>query len=180
MRDFDKNVMPRLAMQIVCPNCTTAYEVPDSVFGGKARKLRCEHCGTQWRAGPPDAESAPAEAEAPQPAPSAWPEDVIPPALEAGRVFGKPADARAQAEFRQAMDRETQPAGQPAPFLAADPQADAEDPFINLVMAARSRAIEFEPEPPPAPRVRITSPALVGSLLTLFVLSFAFMLLAHR
>lgn len=169
--------MLNTVMQIVCPNCTTAYEVPDAVFGGRVRKLRCEHCGTQWRAGPPVADTAPAVAPAPPaPAAPASPEDVMPPALEAGRMFGKPADAKAQAEFRQAMDREMQPAGQPAPA----PQADAEDPFINLVMAARSRTIEFEPEPPPEPRIRITSPAVIGTLLTLFVLSFAFMLLAHR
>lgn len=166
-------------MQILCPNCSTAYEIPDAVFGGRARKLRCENCGTQWRAGPPGGESAPddaAQAHAPLP-------ETAPPAPP-GRRFGKPVDAEADAEFRQAMDRERQAptphAAQPPQFVAADPVADAEDPFINLVLAARSRAIEFEPEPPPEPRFKISSPALVGALLTLFVLSVGFLLFHAR
>jgi predicted Zn finger-like uncharacterized protein len=165
-------------MQILCPNCSTAYEIPDAVFGGRARKLRCENCGTQWRAGPPGAESAPEDAAQ---APAALPE--TPPPAPPGRRFGKPVDAAAEAEFQQAMNRERQapaPAAQPPQFVAADPAADAEDPFINLVLAARSRAIEFEPEPPPEPRFKISSPALVGSLLTLFVLSVGFLLFHAR
>jgi predicted Zn finger-like uncharacterized protein len=154
-------------MQILCPNCSTAYEIPDAVFGGRARKLRCENCGAQWRAGPPGAEPAPAdETQAPG----------LPPE-PAPRHFGKPVDAEADAEFRQAMDRERQT---PTPPPAPGPAAEAEDPFINLVMAARSRAIEFEPEPPPEPRFKISSPALVGSLLTLFVLSVGFLLFHAR
>jgi len=157
-------------MQIVCPNCSTAYEIPDAVFGGRARKLRCENCGTQWRAGPP---GAPAE----QPG-------VVPP--EGGRVFGKPVDEAAQAEFREAIERERQnPAvpeqpEQPPHVVATTPAPDSDDPFINLVQAARSRAIEFEPDAPPEPRFRISSPALVGTLLTLFVLSVGFLLLHAR
>lgn len=185
--------MPCFAMQIVCPNCSTAYEIPDAVFGGKARKLRCETCGTQWRAGPPDAEAEPAAAPAsPEQATQSAPAPVVdmPPMRDVGRVFGKPVDARAQAEFRQAMDREkpvaehqAAPAGPAAPPAAAPPAAataDMDDPFINLVMAARSRAIEFEPEPPAEPRVHITSPAFLGTLLTLFVLSMSALLFLHR
>jgi predicted Zn finger-like uncharacterized protein len=160
-------------MQIVCPNCSTAYEIPDAVFGGRARKLRCETCGTQWRAGPPGVE------------PAADPV-VADPGLapEVRRVFGKPIDATAEAEFQQAMDREAieraAQASGPVKPAAADLSNDSEDPFINLVMAARSRSIEFEPEPPPEPRFKISSPALVGTLLTLFVLSVGFLLLHAR
>lgn len=157
-------------MQIVCPNCTTTYEIPDAVFGGRARKLRCETCGTQWRAGPPGADGLPAAAPASPPPPVA-----------PARVFGKPADAVAQAEFEQAMDRERQNPSQPedeaAPDIAAEVGGDAEDPFINLVMAARSRAIEFEPDPPPEPRFRLSGPVLIGGLVVLFVLSVGFLLL---
>ena len=162
-------------MQILCPNCSTAYEIPDAVFGGRARKLRCENCGTQWRAGPPGGEAAPEDAV--QPAP-----EQTPPPAPPGRRFGKPVDAAAEAEFQQAMNRERQtPApATPAEFVAADPVADAEDPFINLVLAARSRAIEFEPEPPPEPRFKISSPVLVGALLILFVLSVGFLLFHAR
>lgn len=173
--------MPVRVMQIVCPNCATAYEIPDSVFNGRARKLRCENCGTQWRAGPPGAEGLePASPQAPPPA-----------APEAGRVFGKPVDAAARAEFEQAMGREAQehsPNGgnggngntpQPPPSPSEDASNEADDPFINLVMAARSRSIEFEPEPPPPPR-RISSPILVGGLLAAFVIVVAYLLLHAR
>ncbi len=149
-------------MQIVCPNCSTAYEIPDAVFGGRARKLRCEQCGTQWRAGPPDA-------EAPQGG------GALPPEPEAGRVFGKPVDARAKAEFQQAMAREghTPEEEQPQPASGGEP----EDAFINLVMAARSRAIEFEPEPEPEPRFRPKGPVLIGGLVVAFLVVVAFLLL---
>jgi predicted Zn finger-like uncharacterized protein len=177
-------------MQIQCPNCTTAYEIPDAVFGGRARKLRCENCGTQWRAGPPGADVSVQDAG--QPGPQAT-ESTLPPVPE-GRRFGKPADAAADAEFRKAIERERQnptPTAKPAEpdqFVSADPAtapaaepgADSEDPFINLVLAARSRAIEFEPEPPPEPRFKISSPLLVGILLTLFVLSVGFLLFHAR
>jgi len=172
--------MPISAMQIVCPNCSTAYEIPDAVFGGRARKLRCENCGTQWRAGPAGDDgqlgAAPSAAGSEPSAP--------PPAPETGRVFGRSTDAKARAEFQEAMDRERQTTGQPAQTLAADAApdgaSDADDSFINLVMAARSRAIEFEPEPPPEPRFKIPSPLLVGGLLLLFVLSVGFLLLHVR
>jgi predicted Zn finger-like uncharacterized protein len=177
-------------MQIQCPNCTTAYEIPDAVFGGRARKLRCENCGTQWRAGPPGADVTPQDVvppSSPAPAPT-------PPPVPEGRRFGKPADAAADAEFRRAIERERQnptPTAQPAepeqfvepdPAVAptAEPGADPEDPFINLVLAARSRAIEFEPDAPPEPRFKISSPLLVGVLLTLFVLSVGFLLFHAR
>lgn len=172
-------------MQIECPNCATAYEIPDAVFGGRPRKLRCENCGTQWRAGPPGAEAAP---QAPAPVADPVAENGLPPVPEARRVFGKPIDAAAQAEFQEARDREAMERAAAAhavesgaaPTPPASGDADSEDPFISLVMAARSRSIEFEPEPPPEPRFKISSPALVGTLVTLFVLSVGFLLLHLR
>jgi predicted Zn finger-like uncharacterized protein len=164
-------------MQIVCPNCSTAYEIPDAVFGGRPRKLRCENCGTQWRAGPAGDEAQPGAAADAGGQPGA-----LPPAPEAGRVFGKSADAKARAEFQQAMDRERQTTVPQEQTIAADAAAndgasEADDSFINLVMAARSRAIEFEPEPPPEPRFKLSGPLLIGGLLVLFVLSVGFLLL---
>src|SRR5262245_37002012 len=35
-------------MQIVCPNCTTAYDVPAAKFGGAGRSVRCARCRTVW------------------------------------------------------------------------------------------------------------------------------------
>src|SRR5262249_17638633 len=35
-------------MQIVCPNCTTTYDVPAAKFGGEGRSVRCARCRTVW------------------------------------------------------------------------------------------------------------------------------------
>jgi len=43
-------------MQIVCPNCTTAYEIDGTKLGAGGRTVRCVRCRTVW------------QAEAPQPA----------------------------------------------------------------------------------------------------------------
>jgi len=64
--------------------------------------------------------------------------------------------------------------------LATDQGADSNDPFINLVNAARSRAIEFEPEPVQVPPVSITSPAFFGTLLGLFVVSMVGLFILHH
>lgn len=183
-------------MQIECPNCATAYEVPDAVFGGRARRMRCEQCGFQWRAGPPGVvveEAAQPPVQAPRI--PVWPENIAPADEPPARVFGKPTDASAHAEVSQALSQEAQNSPPPATpaepnevegaplsepkqpqhyyVLAADPNADNDDPFINLVLAARSRAIELEPEPPPVPPVSISSPAFFGALVVLVVLAIA-------
>jgi predicted Zn finger-like uncharacterized protein len=35
-------------MRIVCPSCSAAYEVPDSMLGGR-KAVRCARCGDEWR-----------------------------------------------------------------------------------------------------------------------------------
>ena len=42
-------------MLIVCPNCTTTYQVDDSSIGSHGRSVRCARCKTIWFA-PPEAE----------------------------------------------------------------------------------------------------------------------------
>jgi len=176
-------------MHIVCPNCSSTYEVPDSVFGGRARKLRCENCGHQWKAGPPEAEGEQAQAG---PQAKAWPE--APPHLAASeaRQFGLPTDEQAKAEFQKAIHREAGAVGVPAAgaeapradsveilpenVLAAAPEAadDDMDRFISLVHAARSKAIEFEPEPPPRPKLNLANPAVLGGLIVLLLAGLLF------
>jgi predicted Zn finger-like uncharacterized protein len=36
------------AMQIVCPNCTTSYEIAASALGDVGRRVRCVRCNVQW------------------------------------------------------------------------------------------------------------------------------------
>jgi predicted Zn finger-like uncharacterized protein len=40
-------------MQIVCPNCKTAYQLADVAIGASGRAVRCARCQHQWRAAPP-------------------------------------------------------------------------------------------------------------------------------
>ena len=40
-------------MQIVCPNCTTSYQIADAAIGANGRSVRCVRCQTVWLAVPP-------------------------------------------------------------------------------------------------------------------------------
>jgi predicted Zn finger-like uncharacterized protein len=40
-------------MQIVCPNCTTSYQIADTAVGNNGRSVRCLRCQTVWHAAPP-------------------------------------------------------------------------------------------------------------------------------
>ena len=35
-------------MQIVCPNCTTSYQIADAAIGDDGRSVRCVRCQTVW------------------------------------------------------------------------------------------------------------------------------------
>ncbi len=39
-------------MKIVCPDCATAYNLPDGAIGPQGRVVRCKKCGNSWRAVP--------------------------------------------------------------------------------------------------------------------------------
>jgi predicted Zn finger-like uncharacterized protein len=189
-------------MQIICPNCSTSYEVPDAVFGGRSRKLRCVQCGHQWRAGPgetavertgttpPAPAEAPAAQAAPQPVDRS--EDAGQPAEPANQFllspeqrFGHAMEQNAPTEFERTAHAEPEPAqaaGEPAEdkVLGAYPGANTDERggFYDLVIAARNKAIDVEPEPPPPPKLRITSPVFLGMLVVLFL--FGLIMLEHR
>lgn len=65
-------------MRIVCPACSVAYDVPDSLVT-PGRVVRCARCGQQWtpttlvelEPEPPPEESAPEPIDEPPPAPVA-------------------------------------------------------------------------------------------------------------
>lgn len=58
-------------MRLACPNCATAYEIPDRVLGTGMRKLRCARCGTEWAspALPAEPATSPTKGEAAPPLP---------------------------------------------------------------------------------------------------------------
>src|SRR3569833_1273693 len=45
-------------MQIICPHCTTFYDVDSSKFGAAGRNVRCARCGETWLAKPEAAAAA--------------------------------------------------------------------------------------------------------------------------
>ncbi len=51
-------------MLIVCPTCSTSYEVTLAALGEKGRSVRCANCKNTWFATPEDAEAIPAMADA--------------------------------------------------------------------------------------------------------------------
>lgn len=57
-------------MQITCPTCAAAYDVPDEKIAGRA--VRCAQCGAQWTPVPPEAVE-PAMAPEPEPEPEFQP-----------------------------------------------------------------------------------------------------------
>src|ERR1700754_1435999 len=79
-------------MQIVCPNCTTAYDVPAAKFGGAGRSVRCARCRTVWiaTATPEPVKKA---------APAASMVDEVAPRIAAGATAPPPAAAE---EFPEA------------------------------------------------------------------------------
>ena len=51
-------------MLIVCPTCSTSYEVTAAILGENGRSVRCASCKNTWFASPEDAEAVPAMATA--------------------------------------------------------------------------------------------------------------------
>jgi predicted Zn finger-like uncharacterized protein len=145
-------------MRIVCPHCSTTYEVPDAVFGGRPRKLRCVQCGYQWRSGPPNgAEHHPYPPSAPDAPPAPAPT----------------APAQQAQELPQPDETAAATGPQPPRYvLGIDPGTPVEGHagFYDLVIAARNNALELEPEPPPPPKLRASSVAFTVILAALLLL----------
>jgi len=58
-------------MQIICPHCTTFYDVDSSKFGAAGRNVRCARCGETWLA-KPEAAAAMAGPDAFEEADAGW------------------------------------------------------------------------------------------------------------
>jgi predicted Zn finger-like uncharacterized protein len=97
-------------MRIVCPTCSAAYDVPDSLVTA-GRSVRCARCGGDW---------TPVEIAAPEPSPPLEP--TVAPAEEPVPVAEPPAAPVVATARPSAMDR-----------LAA--HADLPRPSVRLPMA---------------------------------------------
>jgi len=153
-------------MQINCPKCQTSYDVPEAVFGGRARKLRCAQCGTDWRVEPPapqgaapsrpeveNAAPAPAPVAARAPAPAPRPE---PPA--AFSQFMRPPTAQPTAAQVATPTLTPPPAFSPPPapaqpsISALPPMPASAPPPVSLPPAAApTPGPGFPPAAVPAP-----------------------------
>ena len=103
-------------MQIVCPQCSTAYEIAAAVIGTSGRTVRCTRCKTVWFA-----EAVPEVATA------AITESLAP----AGTAESGPPDDPSTADDRDEPDSDTQP-----PIVPDD------EPFPDTAQAAETAAPE--------------------------------------
>jgi len=122
-------------MLIVCPNCTTGYEVKADALGDAGRTVRCAHCRKEWFASAPAAKPAKALAAA-VPAPSA-----------AAVVAPAPAAAAPASVTRAAVPDE--PVDWDAPAPPAPSAADGEENADEDVAALWG--VPESPSPPLAP-----------------------------
>ena len=71
------------AMQIVCPNCASRYEIAEAKIGTGGRKVRCASCQTTWQIEAPQAlEAQPAQEVLQSDLDAAIPELPSPPSAE--------------------------------------------------------------------------------------------------
>ncbi len=164
-------------MRIACPNCHALYDVPDNLFGGRPRRLRCEQCGHGWYVMPDGQEEA-AMPSPPVATDLPVEDELIPEMSEAfSRRFGEPVDEEAKAEMQAALQDEalahphhddTVPPPLPLPEMGgttAEP-----DRFADLVRAARNNEVELEPHAPAKKLAQAANPRLVTLLVLLFIL----------
>jgi predicted Zn finger-like uncharacterized protein len=136
-------------MQIVCPNCTTSYQIADMAVGAGGRSVRCVRCQNVWRVSAPavTADEAPVAAvhiEAPAapepPSPVSEPAEAI--AAEAEQDAASAADAE-PVEAAGADGAEDT-----APVALSDIPIPVEPGALDGSDAAPSTGAEIDNSPP--------------------------------
>ncbi|WP_284258458.1 zinc-ribbon domain-containing protein [Acidocella aquatica] len=167
-------------MQLLCPSCSTVYEVPDAALAGRSRKLHCVQCGTDWR-------SEPLSPDLARVSDFAAPLTNVDEGSTLERVDTQQAgmqNAGTQHAATQMTDTplEADPALGLSMFLSSGEDANAPlhqpgqgDAFADLVHAARNNTVEYEPETPPrqARAVKISNLPLVLTLVVLLAAGLA-------
>jgi predicted Zn finger-like uncharacterized protein len=147
-------------MLIVCPNCTTGYEVKSDALGGAGRTVRCAHCRKEWfavapsdaatraavpaAAAPPPvaAVAAPASAVepvlAPQPDLSEW-DEPPPPEPAAPAATSEPAVEDDAASLWGVPDSPSPPLAPNSDTIEASPSPPLED--VETLAARRARRL---------------------------------------
>jgi len=113
------------AMQIVCPNCASRYEIAEAKIGTGGRKVRCASCQTTW------------QIEAPRAAETQPPEEVLQSDLDAAipELPSPPSAEQTAAELEEELRR------------AAEIDAD-----ISALTAERTELPQPDTAPPRAPK----------------------------
>lgn len=125
-------------MEIVCPNCATAYRLGEAAIGPQGRKVRCARCGQEWMAARAFAEPAMQYA-------------VLPPGTDAALTAAF-ADALFDGETGTPAAGHVRPRPPRAPRRREEmPEAEEADEA-----AAQSSAVAL-PAPPPAVPVTIAA-----------------------
>jgi predicted Zn finger-like uncharacterized protein len=132
---------------IICPHCTTRYQVPGETIGAKGRQVQCAHCGKAWQAFaekvvelPPAAPAAePEVARAKAAAPAAETED--------DRMF----DADAEAELDAAFEAEQRKSAEAAAAEGSDAMMAEAERALADARAALAPAAPATPPPPQTP-----------------------------
>lgn len=128
---------------IICPHCTTRYQVPADTVGSKGRQVQCAHCGKAWQA---FAEKV-IEVAPPKPAPRPQASKTKPLDDDDDRMF----DAAAEAELDAAFEAEQKSTAEAAPEPRPEPPKPdpASDPIRSIedIKAAIAPAKAAEPQP---------------------------------
>jgi predicted Zn finger-like uncharacterized protein len=125
---------------IVCPHCTTRYQVPSDTVGPKGRQVACAHCGKAWQA------FAEKIIEVAAPAPLPAPRMVkAPPKEPEDRMF----DAASEAELDAAFEAEQQAAADAAAGIEPPAPEPAVDPVRSIEEIKASIAPKAVPDAPP-------------------------------
>jgi predicted Zn finger-like uncharacterized protein len=164
-------------MQIVCPNCTTPYQVAPSAIGEGGRSVRCVRCRTVWFAPPPPipmperadspANGADEVVEASRSEPAPEPPETASPPTETDNPADAPPAALADIPIAPIAVDDAPPlvpaegSGLPAPTV----EMDSGPPDIESVAARRARAAARRRRE----RLRIRLPLAIVALIALCV-----------
>lgn len=134
---------------IVCPHCTTRYQVPGETVGSKGRQVQCAHCGKTWQAFAEkviERAAPPPEPQFPVPATRKAPE-------QSDQMFDSAAEAELDAEF-EAEQRAAAEAPEPTALEAksADQMRSIEE--IKAAIAPKPQEAAPEPDKPVDPKAK--------------------------
>lgn len=110
---------------IVCPHCSTRYQVPADTIGTKGRQVQCAHCGKAWQA---HAEKIIEPPPAPKPV-------AVPAPKSAARDPDELFDPTAEAELDAAFEAEQRVAAEAAESSAGS-DGDEQQRSIDEIKAA--------------------------------------------